>query len=200
MGKTALLNYAASLQPDLRLVRISGVEAESQFGFAALHRLVLPFLADIDRLPTPQRDALRSAFGFANHSPADLFLVGLATLTLLAEAASRCGGMLCIADDVQWIDQESLEALAFVGRRLDADGIGLILGIRTSAETPLGLAGLQSLEIVGLPKDSALELLSLSASGPIDAQVARRMVRETNGCPLALIELGQDITAAQRVS
>ncbi|HXL59584.1 MAG TPA: AAA family ATPase [Mycobacterium sp.] len=199
MGKTALLDYAASLQSGLRLLRISGVEAESQFGFAALHRLVLPFLADLDLLPTPQRDALRSAFGLATHSPADLFLVGLATLTLLAEVASSGGGMLCIADDVQWIDQESLEALAFVGRRLDADGIGLLLGIRTSAETPLGLAGLQSLEIVGLPKDSALELLSLSASGPLDAQVAQRIVSETSGCPLALIELAQDITAEQRV-
>ena len=199
MGKTALLDYAASLQSGLRLVRISGVEAESQFGFAALHRLLLPFLADLDQLPTPQGDALRSAFGLATHSPADLFLVGLATLTLLAETASSGGGMLCIADDVQWIDQESLEALAFVGRRLDADGIGLILSIRTSAETPLGLAGLQSIEIVGLPKDSALELLSLSASGPLDAQVAQRIVRETSGCPLALIELAQDITAEQRV-
>jgi DNA-binding CsgD family transcriptional regulator len=199
MGKTALLDFAVSIESGLRLVRIAGVEAESQFGFAALHRLLLPFLGYVDRLPEPQADAIRSAFGLtAGSPPPDIFLVGLATLTLLAEAAGG-EGILCIADDVQWIDQESLEVLAFVGRRLDADGIALILGIRASVETPLGLAGLPSLEIKGLPTDFALELLSISTPHPLDAQVAHHIVTEMRGCPLALIELAKEATADQLV-
>jgi DNA-binding CsgD family transcriptional regulator len=196
MGKTLLLDHAVSLAHDLRLVRLSGIEAESAFGFAALHRFLLPFLESLKDLPPPQRDALSSAFGQSTQAPADLFLVGLATLTLLADSATPLG-LLCVVDDAQWVDQESLQVLAFVGRRLSADGIALIFGIRTSeAVLPL-LAGLPVMEIGGLPEGAALELLSHAVPTPLDAHLARRIVTETSGCPMALTELAHELTSTQ---
>lgn len=198
MGKTALLDYTVEHAPDLRLVRIAGVEAEREFGFAALHRLLLPFLRDIESLPTPQRNGLQAAFGLATHSPPDLFMIGLSTLTLLADAASS-QGLLCIVDDAQWVDNASLQALAFVGRRLSRDGIALIFAMRTSEDALSALAGLRTAEVCGLPEDAAMELLSEVVHGPLDANVARRVVNETSGCPLALTELAEELTATQWV-
>ncbi|HEX4217766.1 MAG TPA: AAA family ATPase [Acidimicrobiales bacterium] len=196
MGKTLLLDHAAASAQDLRLVRISGIEAESTFGFGALHRCLLPFLGSLNDLPPPQRDALSSAFGLSTRAPADLFLVGLATLTLLADAAAT-EGLLCIVDDAQWVDQESLQVLAFVGRRLSADGIALIFGIRASEDVLPLLAGLPTTEIGGLPESAALELLYQVAPDPLDVQVAQRIVTETSGCPLALTELAHELTSMQ---
>ena len=116
MGKTAMLEYAARTS-DLSVARISGVETESSFGFAALHRLAVPFLHEIDRLPSPQRTALESAFGLVDAPTPDRFMVALAALNLLSSESGR-SGLLCIVDDGQWIDVESLQTLAFVGRRL----------------------------------------------------------------------------------
>ena len=196
MGKTLLLDHASAWAHDLRLVRISGIEAESAFGFGALHRFLLPFLGSLNDLPRPQRDALSSAFGLSTQAPADLFLVGLATLTLLADAAAP-QGLLCIVDDAQWVDQESLQVLAFVGRRLSADGIALIFGIRASDEVLPLLAGLPTTEIGGLPESAALELLYQVAPDPLDAHIAHRIVSETRGCPLALTELAHELTSMQ---
>jgi DNA-binding CsgD family transcriptional regulator len=198
MGKTALLDYAVGQARDLPLVRISGIETEHDFGFAALHRLLVPFLPHVEFLAPPQRRALEAAFGLSTESPADLFVVALATLTLLADAASP-HGLLCIIDDVQWIDQASLQALAFVGRRLSEDGIALILSMRTSEDALSALTGLRAVEICGLPDDAAIELLSHVVPGQLDAHIAQRVVAETSGCPLALTELADELTATQWV-
>src|ERR1700729_4038658 len=114
MGKTALLDFAAKSAGSLSVVRIVGIEVEQSSSFASLHRLLLPFLDNIDRLPSPQRVALEGAFGLSAQSPADLFLVGLAALTLLADAATT-RGLLCIIDDAQLMDPESLQVMGFVG-------------------------------------------------------------------------------------
>jgi DNA-binding CsgD family transcriptional regulator len=196
MGKTALLDHFRARAHPLRTVSISGIEAESTFGFAALHRLLLPFFDQVNDLPPPQRDGLSSAFGLSTQAPGDLFLVGLATLTLLAEAALS-DGLLCVVDDAQWVDHESLRVLAFVGRRLRADGIALVFGLRASDESSLVLVGLPSLEIGGLPEDAALEILSRVLPGPLEAEMAARIVADTGGCPLALTELTHELTSSQ---
>jgi predicted ATPase len=132
MGKSALLDYAASTG-GLSIARVSGVETESSFGFAALHRVLLPMMHEMHRLPAPQRVALESAFGLVGGPAPDRFLVALATLTLLS-LESTPSGLLCIIDDAQWIDLESLQTLGFVARRLNAEGIVLLFGLRTYLE------------------------------------------------------------------
>ena len=196
MGKTALLDYAANSSASLPLLRISGVEAEREFVFAGLHRLLLSLLGHLDELPPRQQDALRSAFGLSDLAPADPFLVGLATLTLLAHTASG-QGLLCIVDDSQWIDSASLQAIAFVGRRLGAEGIVLLFGYRSSTDLLTRLAGLADMEIGGLPSQAAAQLLSEVVPGLLDPRVATRIVNDTNGCPLALIELASELTEGQ---
>jgi len=198
MGKTALIDYAASSAGQLGALRITGIEPEKEFGYAALHRLLLPHWQHHDRLPPPQRDGLRSAFGMADQSAPDPFLVGLATLTLLADVASP-QGLLCIIDDVQWIDAESLQAIAFVGRRLGAEGIALLVGLRTSGDVLPGLTGLPSLEIGGLPPSAATDLLRTVVGDKFDYRVAGQIVTETQGCPLALIELAAELTEEQLI-
>ena len=198
MGKTTLLDYASDCASDLPISRVVGVEAEQDFSFAALHRLLLPFLDRRETLPQPQRDALASVLGLASPSPVNPFLIGLATLTLLADAASE-RGLLCVVDDSQWIDSESLQAVAFAARRLRADGIALLFGLRTSGEAHPALAGIPSLEIAGLPDGASLDLLSTVVPGPLDSRIAADVVRETGGCPLALVELAHELTADQWV-
>ena len=129
IGKTALLDDAADHAGDFTVIRVVGVEAETGMGFAALHRLLLPFLAANDHLPEPQREALESAFGLRRDGGGDGFLVGLAVLTLLGEAA-RDRPLLCIVDDAQWLDRESINVLAFVARRVYADQIALLFAVR----------------------------------------------------------------------
>jgi hypothetical protein len=157
MGKSALLDYAAS-SSELPVARVSGVETERSFGFAALNRVLLPFLHRIDCLPMRQRVALESAFGLLDRGPPDRFMVSLASPTLLS-VESTSAGLLCIVDDAQWIDTESLQALAFVARRLQAEGIALLFGVRTATDLPSDLAGVPTLEVTGLPDDAATELL-----------------------------------------
>jgi hypothetical protein len=196
MGKTRLLEHAVEAAPNLRMVWISGPEAERDLGFAALHRLLRPYLARRSRLPGPQRDALGSAFGLQMDSPADRFMVGLACLTLLADVATE-QRLICVIDGAQWIDEESLAVLTFVARRLSADGMALLFGLR-DGESPVGaLVGLPALPVGGLPDDAALELLSTQADADVDAELARRIVIETSGCPLALLELATELTDDQ---
>ena len=189
MGKSALLGYASD-SSGLTIARISGIETESSFGFAALHRLLVPILHEVHRLPAPQRVALESAFGLVDGPPPDRFLVALAALTVLS-AESRGSGLLCIIDDAQWIDVESLQTLAFVARRLNAEGIALLFGIRTYQEVPSDLAGIPALEITGLPRGAISEVLRAAAGRPVADQVAERIATETAGCPLAIWELGR---------
>lgn len=196
MGKTRLLEYAVESASQLRISRIAGVEAESELSFAALHRLVRPLMPQLDELPDPQRFALESAFGLSGGNPADRFLVGLACLTLLADIGSE-RGLLCVIDDAQWIDRESLEALTFVARRLDADQVAMLFGLRDLSLVPGVFDGLPLLSIEGLPDSAALELLSASVDTPVEPNTAHQIVQATSGCPLALIELATRLTQQQ---
>ena len=195
MGKSALLEYAAS-STELQVAHISGVETERSFGFAALQRLLLPFVHQVDLIPKPQRMALQSAFGLIEGGPPDRFMVALGALTLLSVESSKVG-LLCVIDDAQWIDMESLQALAFVARRLQAEGIALLFGHRTTLDIPGELAGIPALEVTGLPNDAAKELLRIVADQPVSEQIAERIATETSGCPLALWELGTTLTKTQ---
>ena len=199
IGKTRLLDYAAEAAADLRTVRVSGMEAEARLGFAALHRLLLPFLDRLERLPGPQRDVLGSAFGLHAGPPADRFLTSLAVLTLLADAAVD-QPLVCLVDDAQWLDRESMEVLGFVGRRLHADDIALVLAVRDDpAGDPSGSAafhGLRTLRLTGLSEPDAAVLLGATRTGRPTALTVGRIVAETGGNPLALIELAGEPTGA----
>jgi DNA-binding CsgD family transcriptional regulator/tetratricopeptide (TPR) repeat protein len=196
IGKTRLLRYAAQVAGGLRTVSIAGVESEFRLGFAALHRMLVPFLDRIGRLPAPQRDALGSAFGLSTGPPADRFLVGLGALTLLADAAAE-QPLIWMVDDAQWLDRESLEVLGFVGRRLYADRIGLLFGAREPSPGLTALDGLPTRRLDGLDPAAARILLATSVSGSVNARVAARLISETGGNPLALLELAGQLSAAQ---
>jgi hypothetical protein len=185
VGKTRLLRYAAQAAGGLRTVSIAGVESELRLGFAALHRMLVPFLDRIGRLPAPQRDALGSAFGMSAGPPTDRFLVGLGALTLLADAAAE-QPLIWLVDDAQWLDRESLEVLGFVGRRLYVDSIGLLFGARESSPGLTALDGLPTRRLGGLDPAAARALLARTISGSLNARVAARVIAETGGNPLAL--------------
>jgi DNA-binding CsgD family transcriptional regulator len=194
IGKTALLDYAAA-SSDMRVTRVSGIEAETELGFGALHQILVPFLPAVEALPGPQRDALQSAFGLAHGPIPDQFLVAVATLTLLTDAATE-QPLLCIIDDAQWVDPESLTVFSFVGRRLAVDGIAMLFAVRTPGE-PTNLVDLPHYEIQGLAEKEALELLAIAGGSRVDEAVARRLIHETRANPLALLELANELTPAQ---
>jgi predicted ATPase len=151
IGKTALLEYLIDSAPDLKVVRAVGVESEMELAYASLHQLCAPLLDRLEGLPTPQRDALRSVFGL-NAGPApDRFLVGLAVLSLLSEAAEQ-GPLLCVVDDAQWLDQASALTLAFVARRLLAEPLGIVFAAREPGQE---LQHLPALEVHGVRNGDA---------------------------------------------
>ena len=193
VGKTALLRHAVDSASGLRVARTAGVESELAMAFAALHRLCAPMLDKLDRIPEPQREALRTAFGQRDGSAPDRFLVGLAALSLLSETAAEAP-LLCVVDDAQWLDRESAQALAFVGRRLLAEPIGMLFATREETEE---LRGLPELAVEGLDGAGARELLESVMRGPLDLRVRDRIVAETRGNPLALLELAGGRTAAE---
>src|SRR3982751_905442 len=129
VGKTALLRHLSAAAEGCRIVRAAGVESEMELAFAGLHALCAPMLDRLQHLPSPQRDALSTAFGLSAGPPPDRFLVGLAVLTLLADAAEE-QPLMCIIDDAQWLDRVSAQTLAFVARRLLAERVGLVFGLR----------------------------------------------------------------------
>ena len=194
VGKTSLLEYAEESAADLHRLRAAGVESEMELAFAALHQLCSPVLDHLDRLPAPQRDALRTVFGLSAGPPPDRFLVGLAVLTLLAEVAEASGPLLCCVDDAQWLDQASAATLAFVARRLHTDSVGLVFAAR---EPDDALRGLPALEVHGLDTGDARALLSTVVRFILDEGVRDRIVAETHGNPLALLELPRDMTPTQ---
>src|SRR5215469_92590 len=149
IGKTALLDWAAGQADDMQVARVAGVQAEMGMGFAGLHQLLVPFLGGLDGLPRPQRQALGSAFGLVDGPPPDRFLVGLAALTLLTDAAAD-RPVLCVIDDAQWLDQASVEVLGVIARRLYADRVGVLFTVRDGSAGlagPAGLAGLPELTL-----------------------------------------------------
>jgi len=197
-GKTVLLEEALAVAAadGMRTARLAGVEPETQLGYAGLHRFLLPFSGRLEGLPVPQRDALRAAFGMAAGSPADRFLVALAVLTLLAEVASRVP-LVCVIDDVQWLDPESAVVLGFVARRLYAERVVLLFAVREPAGPVPALAGLPELAVGGLDEAAALELLASLAPGRLGPAVGARIVAETGGNPLALTELARELSPGQ---
>lgn len=199
IGKTALLERAVSSASQFRVVRALGIESEMELGFAGLHQLVSPFVPHLGRLPAPQRDALASAFGLMPGPPPDRFQVGMATLTLLADAASD-EPLLCVVDDTQWLDRESAEVLAFVARRLVADRIALLFAVREPAERRVPLSGVPELHIGGLLAEDVRSLLATIVATPLDSQVSERIISETGGNPLAILELTAELTPHQLLS
>ena len=192
MGKTALLDYAATAAQDFLVVRFTGLEPERDIAFAALHRLLMPILHQIKGLPEPQRDAMNAALGLAAGQPGNNLLVGLGVVNLAANAARARERLLCLIDDAHWVDRESIEALAFWGRRLQADGIALIFAERSGPEAVRALEGFPTLEIDGLTDEAAHALLAAEAGFGGDRQVAERIVTEARGNPLALVEFSKD--------
>ena len=193
VGKTALLEYLAGQASGCRVVRAGGVQSEMELAFAVLHQLCAPMLDRLERLPAPQRDALRTAFGLSAGPAPDRFLIGLAALGLLSEMAGE-RPLVCIVDDEQWLDSASAQVLAFVARRLGAESVGLVFGARV----PTGdLAGLPELVIGGLREDDARTLLDSALTGPLDTLVRDQIVAEAHGNPLALLELPRGWTAAE---
>ena len=197
VGKTALLDdtLAAAAAARMQTARLTGVEAETQLGYAGLHRFLLPFAGQLERLPVPQRDALRSTFGLVAGPSADRFLVALAVLTLLAEVASAAP-LVGVVDDVQWLDPESAVVLGFVARRLYAERVVLLFAVREAGQVP-ALADVPELVLGGLDDGGALELLASLAPGRLSPAVGARVIAETGGNPLALMEVAKELSPAQ---
>ncbi|MGZ4307534.1 MAG: AAA family ATPase, partial [Solirubrobacteraceae bacterium] len=187
IGKTALLEHLSLAAEGCRVARAAGVESEMELAFAGLHALCVPMLDRLEHLPSPQRDALNTAFGLRAGDSPDRFLVGLAVLSLLADAAEE-RPLVCIVDDAQWLDQVSAQTLAFVARRVLAERVGLVFALRESGDQQV-LDGLPELVIDGLPADDARRLLDATIPGALDARVRDRILGEAGGNPLALLEL-----------
>jgi len=193
VGKTGLLEYAISAAPDFKVGRVVGVESEMELAFAALHQLCAPMLDRLDELPEPQREALSIALGQRAGSAPDRFLVGLAVLALLSEAAAD-RPLLCVIDDAQWVDQASAQALSFVARRLSIDSVGILFATRHPINE---LGSLPTVRLHGLDTVAARELLLSVVSSPLDEQVRERIIAEMRGNPLALLELPRGLTPIQ---
>src|SRR3954469_11124724 len=194
VGKTALINHAVASASGFRVARAVGVESEGELAFAALHQLCAPLLDRLDRLPKAQRDALGTVFGLRAGTAPEPFFTGLAVLSLLSSAAEE-QPLLCVIDDAQWLDRASAQVLGFVARRLLADPIAMVFATRVP--TPAALAGLPELVVAGLTDVHARQLLASALKAPLDERVLDRIVAETHGNPLALLELPRGRTAAE---
>jgi DNA-binding CsgD family transcriptional regulator len=195
VGKTALLDYLADSASGCRIARVAGDESEMELAFAGLQQFCAPMLDHLDRIPVPQRVALSTAFGLSAGEPPDRFLVGLAVLSLLAEVADS-QPLVCLIDDIHWLDRVSAQTFAFVGRRLLAESVALVFAERSEAEEQ-DLRGLPELPIKGLGDADSRWLLKSALHGPLDAAVCDRIVAETRGNPLALLELPRGLTSAE---
>jgi DNA-binding CsgD family transcriptional regulator len=193
VGKTALLEYVVEAGPEFRIARTVGVEAEMELPFAAVQQLCSSFVDLKERLPRPQRDALDVAFGVSTGPPPDQFLVGLAVLGLLAEAAEE-QALMCAVDDAQWLDSASARTLGFVARRLVAEKITLVFATRELGET---LSGLPELHVAPLDRRDARALLESVLPVRLDERVLERIVVETRGNPLALLEMPRGLSPGQ---
>ncbi|MDQ4112851.1 MAG: AAA family ATPase [Actinomycetota bacterium] len=196
IGKTELLRYLQERAAGCRIVSVAGVQSEMELSYAGLHQLCAPLLAvGLDHLPEPQRKALSIAFGLRGGDVPDRFLVGLATLSLLADAGGDTP-LVCLIDDAQWLDHASVLTLEFVARRLLAESVVLVFAVRTPSggET---LAGLPDLLVTGLNERDSRTLLDTVVTGPLDERVRERILAEARGNPLALLELPRGWTAAE---
>jgi DNA-binding CsgD family transcriptional regulator len=193
VGKTALLDYTGARASGCRVVRAGGVQSEMELAFAGLSQLLTPMLDRLDWVPGPQRQALRTAFGISHGAAPDRFLVGMAALGLLSVAADE-QPLICLVDDEQWLDRASAQVLGFVARRLQEESVGLIYASRNADDE---VAGLPQLVVSGLREADARELMDSALAGPVDGSVRDRVVTETGGNPLALLELARGLTPEQ---
>jgi DNA-binding CsgD family transcriptional regulator len=193
VGKTALLDHLVARASGCRVARAAGVQSEMELAFAGLHQLCAPMMDRLDQLPGPQFSALGAAFGMRRGDAPDHFLVGLAVLSMLSDVAEE-QPLICVVDDAQWLDRASAQVLAFVGRRMLAESVGLVFAVR---EPGAELTGLPQLAVEGLADDDARSLLDSVVDGPLDRPVRDRIVAETRGNPLALLELPHVLTPAE---
>jgi DNA-binding CsgD family transcriptional regulator len=199
VGKTALLRHVARRAPPLsRVAQIAGVESEAELAFAGLHQLCAPMLGHLQALPEPQQSALRIAFGLTGGAAPDRFLVGLAALSLLAEVAGD-RPLICLVDDVQWLDAASSEILGFVARRLSAESVAMVFAVRDPEHGAdrRRLAGLAVMPLGGVSGEDARALLATVVPGRLDPRVCDRIVAETSGNPLAMLELPRGMSPAE---
>jgi len=193
IGKTELLRHLISQATGFTVARAVGVESEMELAFAGLHQLCAPIIARLGSLAAPQRRALSVAFGLAAGDNPDRFLVALAALSLMAETSEK-RPLLCVVDDAQWLDRASAQVLGFVGRRLLAESVALVFAVR---QPDAELAGLPELEVGGLRDDHARALLATVIPGRLDEGVSARIIEETRGNPLALLELYRHLGPAE---
>jgi predicted ATPase len=193
IGKSALLERAVGLAQDagIRVLKTTGVRTETNLPFAGLHQLLRPILAGLEALPKPQSAALGVAFGLIEGAAEDPFFIGLATLMLLADAAASTP-ILVVADDVQWLDRPSADALAFVARRLGSDPLVMVVGLREGEESPFEAAGIDQLALEPLSDRDARDMVARLAP-ELAPSVRDRILREAAGNPLALAELSATI-------
>jgi hypothetical protein len=194
IGKTALLEYLIASAPDATVVRAVGVQSDMELAFASLHQLCGPLLDGLEVLPAPQRQAMEIVFGLTAGEAPDRFLVGLAVLSLFSEVAEQ-RPLLCVVDDAQWLDQASALTLAFVARRLLAERVAIVFAAREPGDELLHVS---ELEVAGVRVGDARALLSSAVRFKLDERVRDRIIAETRGNPLALLELprGLDCEAA----
>jgi DNA-binding CsgD family transcriptional regulator len=195
IGKTSLLRYCAREASGCRLLQIAGVESEMDLPFAALHQLCTPMLAGLAALPEAQRQALQVAFGLRAGTVPDRFVVGLAVLGLLADVAAD-RPLVCLVDDAQWLDEASSEVLGFVGRRLLAESVALLFAVREVTDERRFL-GMPTLTVDGLTDEDARALLTAAVPGHLDERIRDRIVAETRGNPLGLLELARGLSEAE---
>jgi DNA-binding CsgD family transcriptional regulator len=195
VGKSALLRYVSHRVNGWQVATAVGVESEMELAYSSLHQLCAPMLDHLDRLPPPQRLALATVFGLGTGTVPDRFLVGLATLSLLADAAEQ-RPLICIIDDAQWLDQASAQILTFVARRLLAERIAVVCAVRRSSGDDV-LTGLPELSVHGLNDRDARALLLDNMYGPLDVAVCDQIVSESHGNPLALLEFPRTWNTAE---
>jgi DNA-binding CsgD family transcriptional regulator len=195
VGKTALLEHLLDRASGCRIARAAGVESEMELPFAGLHQVCAPFLDRLEHLPGPQREALGTVFGRSAGPAPDRFIVGLAVLGLLSDIA-RDRPLVCVVDDAQWQDRATMQTLGFVARRLMAESVGLVFAVREPSDIT-DLAGLSELAVGGLSDADARALLDRALPGRLDERVRDRIVAETRGNPLGLLELPRGLTVAE---
>lgn len=196
IGKSALLDYAAAEATGTQILRAAGVPAESGLPFAGVHTMLLPVLDRTQAIPDRQRAALLSAFGLGPATAEDRFLISLAVLSVLAEAA-EAAPVLCLIDDAQWLDGPTVEALTFAARRVQAEGIVMLFAARDDPLRPFPAHGLPELRLAGVDAGAAVALVAERTSAAVAAPVGDRLVADTLGNPLALSELARSLTADQ---
>jgi DNA-binding CsgD family transcriptional regulator len=193
VGKTALLEYVGRRAAGCRVIRASGVESEMELAYAGLHQLCAPMLDCLDYLPPPQRDALRTALGLSAGPTPELLLIGMAVVSMFSDVA-EAQPLVCLVDDLQWLDRASAQILEFVGRRLVAESVGLIMATRVPNPD---VRPLSTLAVKGLNEADARVLLDMVLTAPLDERVRDQVIAETRGNPLALLELPRGLTVQE---